>query len=109
MEELILNTTTAIFDPTKWEPIFCFGDMIEKNPMSLTYCFIYVLSVLLMISLGIYYYYKRMTRRSRNGYTNNQQDSGQQPSDIQVLRRLLRSGSSTSSREEIPLFNGPKP
>jgi hypothetical protein len=82
-------------------PVFCFPEMIEKMPMSLTYCFLYLLGCALTMAFGFYVYYKKKLeyKLKNNGHSLNRQNSTKQSNDVPLLPRLLRRRS--NSPEEV--------
>jgi hypothetical protein len=91
-------------------PVFCFPEIIEKMPISLTYCFIYLIGTVLVVGYGFYLYYKKMMnhhQKNNNGYTNDKQYPETKPSDEAVLHRLLRSRPFPET-SEVPVFIGDK-
>ena len=88
-------------------PVFCFPELIEKLPVSLTYCFIYMLGCVLIIGCGYYFYLRRIlfNLNNNNGHSDNEPDIIREFSYSQILRRLFCSRSNTEMRE-IPHING---
>ena len=97
-------------------PIFCFPEIIEKLPISLTYCFIYLLGSTGAIALGFYLYYKRMLREklwinisTGNEYFNDKQNPEEQSSNKKILRGMLRRGQdSVTGNFKVTSIDGDK-
>jgi hypothetical protein len=90
-------------------PIFCFPDMIEKLPMSLTYCIIYLIGCALVMGIGFYFYYKRLLTANLsstyNGHNDNKPDIESDPSNGKKIHRLLR-GRSITQPEKVKTVSG---
>jgi hypothetical protein len=84
-------------------PIFCLPEFIDKLPISLTFCFIYIIGCLIVIGLGLYFYLRRLNRR--NGHYDDEQDTSGELSNSKILRGLFRRGQDTQMRE-ISNING---
>ena len=79
-------------------PVFCLPEVIAKLPMSLTYCFLYMMGCVFIIGCGFYHYFSRFVKRQKNinyGHVDNQQDFMGEQCDSKVLRGLLRRGQNT--------------
>ena len=89
---------------SKTTPVFCFPEFIEKLPISLTYCFLYMLGCVFVIGFGFYLYFRRILM-VRNGYSNDEQNSVGQLRDSKILRGMFRGGQNTEMRE-VSIING---
>lgn len=92
-------------------PVFCFPEMIDKMPMSLTYCFLYLLGCAMTMAVGFYVYYKKkLEYKLKNGHRYDRQDSKEQPSDQTVLPRLLRRRSNSPKEvyQKVTVSDGGK-
>ena len=122
MEEIISTQISSVpqTDLTKLVtssvPIFCFPEFIEKLPISLTYCFLYMLACVLVIGCGFYFYFhKILTSRTtfqnnqklEDGYTNVEQNTVGKHGDTKILRGMLPRGSNTPMHAP-PVLNGSK-
>ena len=106
---------------TNTVPIFCFPELIEKLPISLTYCFLYMLGCVLVIGFGFYLYFQRILKHRTttqssaeqtintfsNGYTNSEQNTVGKQGNAKILRGMLPHGSD-SPMHASPVFNGSK-
>src|ERR1700704_4157643 len=97
--EMDLNFVSDIAANTL--PVFCFPNVIEKMPMSLTYCFLYMFGCVIIIGCGFYHYFTRIVKQQKNinnnnntnnGHVNNQQDIMGEQGDSKILRGLFRRG-----------------
>jgi hypothetical protein len=95
-------------------PVFCLPEFIKQMPISLTFCFIYLIGVVIVVAVSFYLYQNRVvytTRRknrsSTDGYSYSEQNSDEQPNNAKILRRLLRSGQSTEL-QQISVLDGNK-
>ena len=50
-------------------PILCFPDILEKKPINIVYCVIYLLACSLIAAAGLFFYFKRRF----NGHTEGKQ------------------------------------
>jgi len=90
-------------------PVFCFPDVIAKMPMSLTYCFLYMMVCVFIIGCGFYHYFSRIVKKQTNidndGHVDNQQDFMGKQSYSKILRGLFRRGQNTEMHQ-IPVIDG---
>jgi hypothetical protein len=99
-----INKSGASFDSSSNLPIFCYSDVIEKVPISLAFCFIYIFGTVAVVAFGIYIYFRRIMKfksGANNGHSENQQNSPGEQGDIELLPRVLRSRHST----ELPIVS----
>jgi len=99
-------------------PVFCLPDFIEKFPVSILICFLWVFGSAVLMAFAFYYYYRKKLRKffaeviQEDGLVDDQQDSKKGHNDTRQLRRMLpiRPDTRRSSveKEEVPLFNGPQ-
>ena len=105
-------------------PIFCFPEVIEKIPISLTYCFIYLLGSDVTIGVGFYLYFyyifksklagvlhdeeKTSTIKVKDGHRQNKQDTNGKPDNKTLLSRMLPSKQDTEM-SEVSVFISGKP
>jgi len=77
-------------------PVFCFPDVIAKMPMSLTYCFLYMMGCVFIIGCGFYHYFRRIIKQqtniNNNGHADNQQDFMGEQGNSKILRGMFRRG-----------------
>jgi len=98
-------------------PVFCLPDFIEKFPVSILICFLWVFGSAVLMAFAFYFYYRKKLRKyfaesiKEDGHVSNQQDFEKGHNDSRQLRRMLPIRSDTrhsSVEEEVPLFNGPQ-
>jgi len=94
-------------------PVFCFPEVIAKMPMSLTYCFLYMMGCVFIIGCGFYHYFSRIVKQRQtnindDGYVDNQQNFMGERGDSKILRGMFRRGQN-SKMQQIPIINGGEP
>jgi len=100
-------------------PVFCFPEVIEKIPISLTYCFIYLLGSAILTGCGFYLYFHYMFKAKlkkkffksiskeefNDGYVENQQNIIRARNDKGLLPRMS-SVEHDTEMYKISLFHG---
>src|SRR4051812_32832886 len=85
---LISNVSEANVDFTI--PILCFPENIEKSPLNLIYCIIYLIGCTVLALIGFYFYWK--TKNYQNGHPNDKQTPLRKFGDAENLYGMFSRG-----------------
>ena len=89
-------------------PVFCFPEVIAKIPMSLTYCFLYMIGCVFIVGCGFYHYFRRIVKQkniNNDGHVGNQQNFTGEQGNSKILRGMFRRGQNTEMHQ-IPVIDG---
>ena len=90
-------------------PTFCFPDIIEKAPINLLYCILYMVGCAIVMASGFYLYFRRnyQIKLLKNEHAGDRQNIDVHSGHKGRLRRLFSSKSDSEPREtEISMLHG---
>jgi hypothetical protein len=110
--EKYMNMSNQTWNLSDSLPIFCMPEFIDKMPLGLLYCLLYMILSAVVIGVLFYFYLHRLIKQKLgfgkpDGHVDDQQDTERKFGDKEILRGLLRGRPNTEMRE-IPVLNGDK-